>query len=1129
MKGIFLYLLFFPAVFLPLASVQAQEAMEKFGKNRLQFKNFNWRYYSTENFDIYFYDEGVELARMSADFLDDEFNRITDLLGYAPYSKTEIFLYNSVKDLQQSNVGVNDNSFDVAGKTDFVKTQIEIAYPGSAQAFKEELLYKISSMLITDMMFGGSLSDMFQNSYLLSLPTWFMDGAARYVAFSWSVEMDDFIRDFLKENRVKNLTRYTGEEAGYIGQSIWNYIGQRYGESYISNILNLTRIIRNEERSISGTLAVSFKNFIVQWQNYYLPHAAFVDSNYEYPPEANVLASNGRNIGYTQVKISPEGNFLAYAKNNNGRYKVVLQDLGKEKEKVLLKGGYKVINQEYDEKIPLISWRDESTLGVISVRYGRYYLWVINVNSGKKIKRELTRINQIRDFDIARGGNLAVLSADRNGNSDLYLISLKRNSIKRITNDFYDDIHPRFVPGTSSIVFSSNRTTDSINVTGQNIDKIQNTFNLFVYNIDSTKNTVHRLTNALSRNIKPLAVDDRDIFYLSDQQGIYNIYRYNLESGVYNQVTNYGSSILDYDVGQNKQRLSMIMYKNQEDRVYFTNSFDHTNNIFTQQTKRQQFLNAKYVAERLRRSKDTSLLDQLDQDADEDRESMDSIPVSPPVDAARSPSLLQEYRSRDIIGENRIDTRNYTFAEEPAADEDMEEDTPVQSGIDRLRAQREAEQGDEDFVDTDNYVFDTDVVKGEDKRTSFLSSLRKLRKERDIIGPLPYETRFSADNVVTSFVIDPLIGFGLKLETQMNDLLEDHKFYGGLLATTDLRSGNFYGEYRYLKHTVDFHGRFERRSIFYRNEIANQKYTYNAWEAGASLPLSVTSRITVSPFFATTNFFDLFDQSVLASPEPVINRTYYGGLNLEFIYDNTTVAGMNLIQGTRAKAGLKIYEGFNDPNRSFSNFFVDLRNYQKIHRELVFATRLFYGSFFGRNKQYYLLGGMDNWMFNSTEISGRNDPLYSEVQVENDNLVFVEYVTSMRGFDYNTFNGHNAMLFNAELRLPLVRYFYRGPIASNFFRNFQLISFFDIGSAWSGASPFARENSLNTEILKPARDETNPFSAVIQNFKYPWLASYGFGVRTTLLGYYVKLDVAYPYEDLKRQSTRLYVTLGYDF
>ena len=94
----------------------AQRAMERFGQNRVQYKNFKWRYYSTENFDIYFYDGGNELAKMGAQYLNKEFDHITDILGYPPYSKTQIFLYNSVTDLQQSNVGVDDNSFDVGGK-----------------------------------------------------------------------------------------------------------------------------------------------------------------------------------------------------------------------------------------------------------------------------------------------------------------------------------------------------------------------------------------------------------------------------------------------------------------------------------------------------------------------------------------------------------------------------------------------------------------------------------------------------------------------------------------------------------------------------------------------------------------------------------------------------------------------------------------------------------------------------------------------------------------------------------------------------------------------------------------------------------------------------------------------------
>ena len=59
----------------------------------------------------------------------------------------------------------------------------------------------------------------------------------------------------------------------------------------------------------------------------------------------------------------------------------------------------------------------------------------------------------------------------------------------------------------------------------------------------------------------------------------------------------------------------------------------------------------------------------------------------------------------------------------------------------------------------------------------------------------------------------------------------------------------------------------------------------------------------------------------------------------------------------------------------------------------------------------------------------------------------------------------NALLFNAELRLPLVRYLNSGYISSNFFRNIQFIGFFDVGSSWTGASPFNESNTISTETI----------------------------------------------------------------
>ena len=105
-----------------------------------------------------------------------------------------------------------------------------------------------------------------------------------------------------------------------------------------------------------------------------------------------------------------------------------------------------------------------------------------------------------------------------------------------------------------------------------------------------------------------------------------------------------------------------------------------------------------------------------------------------------------------------------------------------------------------------------------------------------------------------------------------------------------------------------------------------------------------------------------------------------------------------------------------------------------------------------------------------------------------------------------------------------MNYFYNGPVRSSFFSNLQFVAFFDIGSAWTGPSPFRAENTISLVTIG-----NNTFEAEIQTFKNPWMMGYGGGLRTVLLGYFMKLDFAWPIEDNVVGDTRIYLTLGHDF
>lgn len=1079
-------------VFLSELSV-AQNTNEKFGRNRIQYEQFNWRYLSSDNFDVYFYDGGDKIAKEVTEYLEEQFDRVTDLIGYPPYSKTKLFLYNSVADLQQSNVGVNDVTFNPGGETQFLKSYIEVANPGNIAALKEELLYKVSALMVNEMMFGGSLKDMFQSAVLLNLPEWFINGASLYVANGWSIEMDDYVRELVKEKKPTKFNKLSGKEAALAGQSVWNFIAEKYGKSNISNILNYTRIIRNEEKSIAITLGVSFEQVMYEWLNFYSEVERQVQENYTTPSEENLISGkkNKKGIVYNHVKLNPEGTKLAYTANNNGKYSVYIRDLANGREKKVLSGGYKVINQEIDYNIPLIDWVDENTLGIVHVKRAQNYFVLYDAVTNSKLPRLMDKFEQVNSIDFSDNGRLMIVSAVVNGKSDLYLLSTRRDRVKRITDDFYDDVYPSFVPNSNTVVFSSNRISDTLNVSAKSFEAINENFNLFFYNLDTTKNILHRVTNTVSKDTRPLALNSNRIFYLSDQKGIWNIFSYDVSSGIYSQITNFSSSIESYDIAFASSKLAFIMEDRGKDFIYLDPQFNYNQQIFTPLTKRQQVIQAKAFRSRRNQDKKEAL---TVKDIVEQR-----------LENARTKER-EENLALDTLGINEegiIDTDNYQF--------DFEK-----------KPEAKDEKTVEETINTDNYTFEAEVL-NEEQKDSFLSQYRKLRKGNKISGPYPYETRFSADNIVTSFVIDPLRGFGILLETEMNDMLENHSFTGGIMAITDLRSGDVFAEYKYLKNLLDYNVRYERSVINWDTRAVLHRYTKNRVELGVAYPFNIRTRLAIKPFYAVTTFDDL-GKAITNPPnfkDPVSEQ--YAGATVEWVFDNSVINGMNLIEGTRAKVRLRHYEGVTDKNRSFTNLSADFRHYQKIYKQIVFASRVYYGSFFGKSPKQYLLGGMDNWLFNK-ENEATGSPLDQDSEKSNSDLLFVEYATNLRGFDYGTLYGQNTLLFNAELRVPLIRALSSGPITSNFFRNLQFIGFFDIGSAWTGKSPFSDNNTISSETISEGN-----FQIDLKNFRNPWLYSYGVGLRTMILGYYMKFDVAWPVEDYITKEPRLFVTLGYDF
>jgi hypothetical protein len=196
--------------------------------------------------------------------------------------------------------------YRAGGETQFVSHSVEIPFPGTNAEFMQEIKFGIAKTLINEMMYGGSFKDVISSSYLLSLPEWFTEGAAAYAARGWSLEMDDHVRDLFASGKVKTLNGLTGRDAMFLGQSMWNYIAVQYGKNNIGSILNLTRIRRNPENSITNTLGIPYQAFYRDWQQYYYSMTSNVLDRAVMPDDDDKLVKkNKKALRFNDLQFSP--------------------------------------------------------------------------------------------------------------------------------------------------------------------------------------------------------------------------------------------------------------------------------------------------------------------------------------------------------------------------------------------------------------------------------------------------------------------------------------------------------------------------------------------------------------------------------------------------------------------------------------------------------------------------------------------------------------------------------------------------------------------------------------------------------------------------------------------------------
>lgn len=1063
----------------------------EFGKNRVQYRDFDWLYIPSEHFEVYYYIGGEKLAEYNLRSCEANLPAMEKFFDYALEDKIQVLSYLKQSEYRQSNIGLtNDDATNLGGTARILGNKMFVYYEGDHALLEKQIKQNLARVVFSQMMYGGDWKDILKSNTLLSMPQWYEEGVIKYAAEGTSAEAEVFMRDLILSSKFNSLNRLYNEQAALAGQAFWSYIEEVYGASVIPNLLYMARLSRNVESGFLYVLGISLETvtqeFVRHYQSKYgsaraeqIPGAPTL-SNASDKEAMKVFQKKNKLMGqlevkyknkykYSQFKVSPNGENIAYVTNEMGQYKIWIYNKETGKNKRILKRDSR-IDRLADESFPVLTWHPSGQiLTYIFEEKGRAYIANYNLEEKEHLVKELFRIEKVTDMSYSRDGKRIVFAGVNRGQTDLYLYQVIGNNQEQLTNDVFDDVEPRFVDEDKRIIFASNRLDDTLRLDVP-IDVYDVKKDIFIFDLENRSKLLERLTNTPNANEHhPAEYSSKHYTYMSNESGIDNRFLATIDSSI---------SAID----------TTIHYR------FFT----RTNILsdYSRSPRDYQFNTStgNYLLSTLRSGKPVIYIGQKNNDV----AFAGTIPAG--ETGGKNDGSTEGYIvfkvSADTLRKPDVDVREYVFENEKK-----------------------------------DYAYEKETVKIEESTSTKSSSDTTAKKPVVILKPRNYKLNFASDFVVSQVTnnfgnlfylpysqpssINP--GLSALNKVGMSDLMEDYKIVGGFRLSGNLLT-NTYGVYfENLRHRWDRKLTIQRQGeLLATSETPSRQQTHSLtyqWK----YPFNELSSVRFTGMVRNDRIITLsLDPTTLQEPNRSTNTV---GLKAEYVFDNTIARGLNLYNGTRAKAWVEHYQQPEQiGNRSdFSIVGFDARHYQRIHRELIAAFRFSGASSFGYRKLVHYLGGVDNWMFfqkvdNSTAIA------------QDQNYQFQSFVGPMRGFWVNARNGSSFALANAEIRCPVFKYLMKKPIKSEFVENFQVVTFFDSGAAWTGKNPYSEDNQFNTTV-----DGSRYVTVTVNNNREPIIYGYGFGLRSKILGYFVRADWSWGVDDGIRLDRVFYLSMNLDF
>ena len=515
-----------------------------FGRNKVQYSSFDFKIIQTEHFDVYYYDRERVAAMDAARMAERGYARLSKVLNHEFRERKPIILYASHTDFQQTNALGEAPGEGTGGVTDFQRNRAVMPFTGSYAEFEHVLQHEMTHQFQYDIWSRGRAGGGLGTLMAINPPLWFAEGMAEYLSLGpINPETAMWLRDASLEGSLPTIEQMTLDPYKYFpyrfGHALWSYIGERWGDEAVGAILKGT-LAGGIDGAFRRTIGLTLEQLSNQWrdavQKKYLPE---IGARARARAVADELLTEKRSEGTLHLApaLSPDGSQVAYFSEKDFYFvDLYLADgnTGKVKRRILKSGissnyeTYRFINSQ-------ANWSpDGKYLAFAAKRGSRDVIVIVDVARNKEVKRIEVKLSGVTTPSWSPDGEQLVFTGYDGGLSDLFTVRKDGSGLRRLTEDKYADLHPVWSPDGRTIAFATDRggTTNFKTLAIGNM-------RIALYDVDTGSIQVLDHMDQ-GKNVSPQwSPDGKSIAFVSDRNGVSNIFLYDLGEKALFQLTDF--------------------------------------------------------------------------------------------------------------------------------------------------------------------------------------------------------------------------------------------------------------------------------------------------------------------------------------------------------------------------------------------------------------------------------------------------------------------------------------------------------------------------------------------------------------------------------------------------------------